>query len=68
MDGSAYESVDESYDREAGGYSNANEGFYDIFDDDDEDDDDCDDDDDDEGDDYFLQVYHHMLKSTQPIR
>ena len=54
MDGSAYESVDESYDREAGGYSNANEGFYDVFDDDDEDDVDCDDgddDDDDEGDD-----------------
>ena len=32
MDGSDNESVDEGYDREAGGYSNANEGFYDVVD------------------------------------
>ena len=32
MDGSDNESVDEGYDQEAGGYSNANEGFYDVVD------------------------------------
>ena len=49
-DGSDNESVDEGYDQEAGDYSNANEGIYDVLDDDD-DDVDCDDDDDDDGDD-----------------
>jgi hypothetical protein len=49
-DGSDNESVDVGYDQEAGDYSNANEGIYDVVDDDD-DDVDCDDDDDDDGDD-----------------